>query len=172
MQKRKYAPPPPPSRKNAYFMMYYCVPHRCYHGHDAQISLVLFSESSFFASLSFLFISERHENDESCFHFLFCFIFLFQTREEIERELDIEKAYLANLNHPNIIRLIGSGQRGLKSHFEPFLVLEYLAGESFSDKGGGGGGRGVKRFLSRCYADRRPRGSLAIVPYMDIKKCL
>lgn len=47
--------------------------------------------------------------------------------EEIERELDIEKAYLGSLRHPHIIRLIGSGRRSIKRNFEPFLVLEYLA---------------------------------------------
>lgn len=53
-----------------------------------------------------------------------------QTLEEIERELDIERAYLASLRHPHIIRLIGSGRRGLRNSFEPFLVLEYLAGNT------------------------------------------
>ncbi|CAN0592800.1 unnamed protein product, partial [Laminaria digitata] len=51
-----------------------------------------------------------------------------QTQEEIERELHIEKAYLAHLQHAHIIRLVGSGQRGISSDFEPFLVLEYLSG--------------------------------------------
>ncbi|CAM9460232.1 unnamed protein product [Pylaiella littoralis] len=57
-----------------------------------------------------------------------------ETPEEIERELDIEKAYLASLSHPNIIRLIGSGRRGINKQFEPFLVLEYLAGNTLSNR--------------------------------------
>ncbi|CAN0482921.1 unnamed protein product, partial [Hapterophycus canaliculatus] len=51
-----------------------------------------------------------------------------QRVEEIHRQLAIEKAYLASLRHPNIVRLIGSGRRGLKNDLEPFLVVEYLAG--------------------------------------------
>lgn len=75
-----------------------------------------------------------------------------KTREEIERELDIEKAYLANLRHPNVIRLIGSGQRGLKRHFEPFLVLEYLAGGTLGNlitERKRGAGRTVEKGVNR-----------------------
>ncbi|CAB1118510.1 unnamed protein product [Ectocarpus sp. CCAP 1310/34] len=56
-----------------------------------------------------------------------------ETLEEIERELDIEKAYLASLHHPNIVRLIGSGRRGIKKNFQPFLVLEYLSGNTLAN---------------------------------------
>ena len=56
-----------------------------------------------------------------------------QTLEEIERELDIEKAYLGSLRHSHIIRLIGSGRRSIKHNFEPFLVLEYLARDTLGN---------------------------------------
>lgn len=66
-----------------------------------------------------------------------------QTRDEIERQLDIEKAYLSQVDHPNIIRLIGAGRRGLAHNFEPFLVLEYLEGGTLgrliADRARGGG---------------------------------
>lgn len=74
-----------------------------------------------------------------------------QTREEIERQLDIEKAYLAQLRHPHIIRLLGAGRRGINAYFEPFLVLEFLQGGTLGQlikerrEGGGGAEDGLNR---------------------------
>lgn len=40
---------------------------------------------------------------------------------------------MSSLRHPHIVRLVGSGRRGLKNGFEPFLVLEYLAGNTLGN---------------------------------------
>lgn len=75
-----------------------------------------------------------------------------QTREEIERQLDIEKAYLSSLNHPHIIRLLGAGTRGLRAGLEPFLVLEYLEGGTLGQlikKRREGGGETVEEGVNR-----------------------
>lgn len=73
--------------------------------------------------------------------------------EEIHRQLAIEKAYLATLRHPNIIRLIGSGRRGLTNDLEPFLVLEYLE----------------ENTLTHLISKQR-RGRLDMPPFVDGKK--
>ncbi|CAM9884117.1 unnamed protein product, partial [Discosporangium mesarthrocarpum] len=52
-----------------------------------------------------------------------------ETKQEIEREVYIEETLLQELDHPNIIKLLGKG----RVNKSPFLVLEYLAGGTLRD---------------------------------------
>ncbi|CAM9989318.1 unnamed protein product, partial [Choristocarpus tenellus] len=53
-----------------------------------------------------------------------------ETKKEIERELRIEEAILQELDHPNIIKLVG---KGTTEDGSSFLALEYLAGGTLRD---------------------------------------